>query len=125
MPRGSVEVFSHFGAHDGKGPSKPMPIRLLQSRKQPGHINILMNPKLDDSWIDIVEAYDVNAKDLLEALCRVGVLKSYRLARKPKKHKLTLFGNTILSEGKPISVQELSATVKGLQKKTAEVYTFR
>lgn len=124
MPRGSVEILSHFGAHDGrKGPSQPMPIRVLQSRKQSGHVNILMNPKLDESWIDIAEAYDVNAKDLLEALRRTGVLESYRLARKPKQHQLTLFGETYLTEGREISPNEQSKVILRLKKKTAEVYT--
>lgn len=123
MPRASVEMFSHFGANTKNAPSQPMPIRILQSRRQPGHVNILMNPEQDASWVDIVEAYDVDARDILEALCRLGVLQSYTLAQPKEKHEVTGFENTILSEGRVVPPQELSKVIQKLTERAAEVYT--
>lgn len=123
MPRGSVEIFSHFGAYDGKpGPSRPMPIRILQSRKMPGHVNLLLNPKLDKDWIHIVEAYDIDAHDLLEALRLAGVLESYQLAEKPERHELTLFGNVTLHEGRPVSYDQIPEIMDKLNKRSFDAY---
>jgi hypothetical protein len=101
MPRGSVEILSCFGGkhNPAKGGSMPMRIRVLESRYQPGHVNILMNKEEDPDWIRVVEAYDVDARDLLKALELAGVVNSYTLAPRLRMHVLRLEGNTLVVDG--------------------------
>lgn len=107
MPRGSVEILSCFGGkHDpAKGGSMPMRIRILESRYQPGHVNLLLNKKEDPDWVHVAEAFDVDARDLLKALQIAGVVSSYKLARRPRKHVLRLEGDTFVVNGRKRSFQ--------------------
>ena len=114
MPRGSVEILSCFGGKHNptRGGSMPMRIRILESRYQPGHVNLLLNNKEDPAWIDVVEAYDVDARDLLKALQLAGVVESYRLAPRPRRHVLHIEGNTLVVDGIERSWKEFKKAYK-------------
>lgn len=105
MSRASAEIHSAFGAtkKGWKGPSKPMPIRILRSHNQHGHINIVMNPTLDEGWCYVEEAHDVSVKDLMTALKAMGVVKSYRLPKKTKRYDCDKSrSNILVSNGRPV-----------------------
>jgi len=90
MPRAGVEILSPRSyltiCRDHRGNGDVMPIRVLRSRHHHGFMNVLMNPNRDESWCDILEAYDISVSDLLKGMKRLGLIKAYLLPSKPKRY---------------------------------------